>query len=142
MSLWRRSRPVQLEQRYRPEYMTVRDVAEHPGTCGYVRIEVSAQGGLTGFTIGSTTPSNIGRSPEGQPWITASGTVTITPSDGLPWAYVNHVAGTGLTVYLPDEWGKYVTLLADRPPERWIPAAPGKDPGEVKPRGISATTEQ
>lgn len=148
MPLWRRKpHPLQLEQarRFRPEYMTVRDIAAHPGTSGYVRIEHSARGGLTGFAIGSTTPSSIGRSPEGQPWITQSGTVTITPVDGLPWAHVDHIPNIGLTVHLPDQWGNYVTLLADSPPNQWIPAAPGKAPEETPLRGISApddTTEQ
>lgn len=145
MVFWRKRQAAELEDahRYRPEYMTVRDVAEHPGTAGYVRIDVPNRGGLTGFTVGSTTASQIGRSPEGQPWITTGGTVCATPVES-PWAYVSHVAGKGLTVYLPDKWGDHVALLADNPPDRWVPAAPGEDPGENKPRGISATptTEQ
>lgn len=142
MAFWRRKQPAELEpaHRHRPEYMTVQDVAEHPGTAGYVRIDVPNRGGLTGFTVGSTTASQIGRSPEGQPWITTDGTVCATPVES-PWAYVSHVAGTGLTVYLPDKWGAHVALLADNPPDRWIPAAPGGDPGEVKPRGISAAPD-
>jgi hypothetical protein len=117
--------------------MTVRDVANHPGTAGFVRIDQPNRGGLIGFMVGGTAASRIGRSPEGQPWITGDGTVCATPME-TPWAYVAHIAGKGLTVYFPDEWGEYVQLLADNPPARWIPAAPGKDPGEVKPRGISA----
>lgn len=138
MPFWRR-KPAELEpaRRYRPEYMTVRDVAEHPGTAGYVRIDMPNRGGMTGVTVGSTAASRIGRSPEGQPWITDGGTVCATPVES-PWAYVAHDAGEGLTVYLPDKWGEYVALLADNPPDRWIPAAPGKDPGDVKLRGISA----
>ncbi|MCI3279201.1 hypothetical protein [Streptomyces cylindrosporus] len=145
MPFWRKKKPAPLEpeRRYRPEYMTVRDIAEHPGTSGYVRIDEPNRGGLTGFVVASTVSSRIGISPEGQPWITDQGTVCATPM-GTPWAYVAHVAGEGLTVFFPDEWGKYVALLADNPPDRWIPAAPGKDPGDVKPRGISAPdgTEQ
>lgn len=138
MPLWRKKKPVAPETRYRPEYMTVRDVADHSGTAGYVRIEEPNRGGLHGSVIHSVAGSYIGRSPEGQPWITKSGTVTIAPTPDYPWAYVANIAGEGLIVYFPDEWGSFVTLLADNPPERWIPAAPGKDPGKVKPRGISA----
>lgn len=139
MSFWRRRRTAEVdpERRYRPEYMTVRDIAEHAGTAGYVRIDEPNRGGLTGFMVGSTAASRIGRSPEGQPCITDGGTVCATPIQ-KPWAYVAHVAGEGLTVFFPDEWGRYVALLADNPPDRWIPAAPGKDPGDVKPRGVSA----
>ncbi|MEW1754179.1 hypothetical protein [Streptomyces angustmyceticus] len=118
--------------------MRVQDVANHPGTSGYVRIDHANRGGLGNLTLGSTTPSRIGRAPEGQPWITRDGTVTITPVDSLPWAYVAHVAGQGLTVYLPDEWASYITLLAGSPPDRWLPAAPGKAPDDTTPRGISA----
>lgn len=138
---WRRKPQLEPAHRYRPEYMTVRDVAEHPGTAGFVRIDRPNRGGLTGVTIGSVTASQIGRSPEGQPWITDGGTVTSTPIEA-PWAYVAHIAGEGMTVYLPDKWGDYVTLLADNPPARWLPAAPGKDPGDISPKGISAPTDQ
>lgn len=142
MPFWSRRKPAEVapERRYRPEYMTVRDIAEHPGTAGYVRIDRPYRGGLTGITVGSTAASRVGRSHEGQPWITSDGTVTATPIE-QPWAYVAHVAGEGFTVFLPDEWGEYVQLLADSPPDRWIPAAPGKDPGDVKPRGISASDD-
>ncbi|MFD7867970.1 hypothetical protein [Streptomyces sp. NPDC059783] len=139
MPFWRKKQPAELEPEhsYRPEYLQVQDVAAHPGTAGYVRIDHAPRGGLHGFVLSSTVASNIGRSPDGQPWITRNGTVTVTP-DGSPWAYVDHVAGKGLTVYLPDQWGEYVTLLADSPSDRWVPAAPGEDPGELELRGISA----
>lgn len=138
MPFWRRKkRQPEPERPYRPEYMTVQDVANHAGTAGYVRIDEPNRGGLTGFVVASTAASRIGISPEGQAWITREGTVCATPIN-TPWAYVAHIAGEGLTVFFPDEWGKYVALLADNPPDRWMPAAPGKDPGDVKPRGISA----
>lgn len=142
MPFWRKKKPeLEPARRYRPEYMRVQDVAEHPGTAGYVRIERPHHGGLTGITVGSTIASRVGRSPEGQAWITTEGTVTATPIE-QPWAYVAHIAGRGLTLYLADEWGEYVQLLADNPPDRWIPASPGEAPGDARPRGISASTEQ
>lgn len=143
MPFWWKKKPAELEPTpsYRPQYMRVRDVAEHPGTAGYVRIDRPNLGGLTGLAVGSTVASRIGRSPEGQPWITDTGTVTTTPLE-TPWAYIAHIAGQGLTVYLPDEWGEYVALLADNPPDQWLPAAPGKDPGKVVPRGISAPDDE
>lgn len=142
MSFWKKKPApgAEVKRRFRPEYMMVRDVSEHLGTAGYVRIERPHRGGLTGFTVASTVASRVGRSPENQVWITTDGTVTGTPID-QPWAYVANVAGEGLTVFLPDQWGEYVQLLADNPPDRWIPASPGKDPGDVKPRGVSASDD-
>jgi len=132
LALRRRKLRQKLEpsRQYRPEYMTAQDVADHPGTSGYLRIE------RAGVTLSSTIASNIGQSPEGR--VTRNGTVTIRP-EGEPWAYVKHVAGEGLTLYLPDQWGEYITLLADDPPDRWLPAIPGADPGENSPRGISSS---
>lgn len=77
----RYNRPAELapERRYLPEYMTVRDVAEHPGAAGYVRIDIPRHGALAGYTVASGVASQIGRSPEGQPWITSDGTVCATP---------------------------------------------------------------
>lgn len=141
MPFWRK-KPAdpKPERPYRPEFMTVQDVADHAGTSGYVCLDQPHRGGFGGLVIGGPARSQVGTNPEGQPWITRYGAVTVIPLD-TPWAYVAHGAGKGLTVYLPDEWGDYVALLADNPPERWIPAAPGEDPGEVKPRGISATPD-
>lgn len=138
MPFWRRKKQQpEPERRYRPEYMTVQDVADHAGTSGYVCLDQPHRGGLTGVVVGGPARSQVGTNHEGQPWITRYGAVTVTPL-GEPWAYVAHRAGEGFTMFLPDEWGDYVTLLAGNPPDRWIPATPGKDPGDVKPRGISA----
>ncbi|WP_330328156.1 hypothetical protein [Streptomyces pseudovenezuelae] len=140
MPIWRRRNPdpdPEPVRPYRTEYMTVQDVANHAGTSGYVCLDEPHRGGLHGMIVGGPARSQIGVNSEGQAWITRHGAVTVTPLD-TPWAYVAHVAGEGMTVFLPDQWGNFVTLLADNPPDRWIPAAPGKDPGDVKPRGISA----
>lgn len=137
MPFWRKRRPEREQEpvRTRPDYMIVQDIADHPGTAGFVAVTRNRLGYI------GRTPSSVGISSGGQVWITSRGVVEVTPPVGEPWAYVAHRAGEGLTVYLPDEFGNQVTLLSGNPSDQWIAADPGKDPGDVKPRGISASDD-
>ena len=131
---FRRKKKAELgtTSQHRSELMTVQDIANHIGAAGFVIVVRNRMGYI------GRTPASIGKSAEGQVWITSNAVVDVTPEHGEAWAHVTHVPGEGLTVYLPDEFGNRVRLLADNPPESWIPASPGKDPGDVQPRGISA----